>query len=192
MAAASLQGGPQGMSAVLGLDETEVAGVLASCQKAGEVLTVANLNAPGQVVISGHQPALVRAAEELRRAGAKRVMSLSVGGAFHSALMESASQDLNSAIDGAPLTVGKAQAFNVDGRLRTEPDEVRDALKRQLSAPVRWVDCVRSLLAVGVSRFIEVGPGGTLSAMGRRISSDAQWVPVNDIAGASQLTLATV
>jgi [acyl-carrier-protein] S-malonyltransferase len=119
-------------------------------------------------------------------------MSLSVGGAFHSTLMESASQDLNSAIDGAPLTVGKAQAFNVDGKLRTEPDEVRDALKRQLSAPVRWVDCVRSLLAVGVSRFIEVGPGGTLSAMGRRISSEAQWVPVNDIAGASQLTFATV
>jgi [acyl-carrier-protein] S-malonyltransferase len=171
MAAASSP--DQGMSAVLALDEEAVQGVL---REAGEeVAVVANLNAPGQVVLSGHRAALERLAEPLRAAGARRVMPLAVGGAFHSPLMAAAATRLEAAIDGAPLVAGRPQAFNVDGRVRTAPDEVRAALKAQLTAPVRWMDCVATLTALGATRFVELGPGSTLAGLGRRIQGDASW-----------------
>jgi [acyl-carrier-protein] S-malonyltransferase len=184
--AAAAGGEPQGMSAVLGLDGAvveavleEVAGAGTGGGPAGSVVVAANLNAPGQVVISGHLAALEAAAEPLRRAGARRVMPLSVGGAFHSPLMAAAAAELAEAIDAAPLRpAALPQAFDVDGAIRTQPGEVRDALRRQLTSAVRWVDCVQTLAGLGCDRFVEVGPGAALAAMGRRILPEASWASV--------------
>ncbi|HEV3230686.1 MAG TPA: ACP S-malonyltransferase [Candidatus Dormibacteraeota bacterium] len=210
--AVAADGEPQGMSAVLGLDEAAVLAAIgphaagaapgaaggdhggmprdpdqAQASAAPGVVVAANLNAPGQVVISGHLAALAWAAERLKAAGAKRVMPLSVGGAFHSPLMASAAADLGSAIDAAPLRAGRPQAFNLDGRIRSEPGEVRDALRRQLTSAVRWIDCVRSLAALGCDRFVEIGPGAALTAMGKRILPDSTWVSIGDAGAARTL-----
>lgn len=175
MAAASSAG--QGMSAVLAMDGARVEDVLRGVE-AG-VVVVANHNAPGQVVISGELAAIEKAAERLRAAGAKRVMPLAVGGAFHSPLMAAAADRLGLALDGAPLVDGRPQAFNVDGAIRTEAAEIRAALRAQLTSAVRWTDCVATLTGMGVDRFVELGAGGTLTAMGKRIAPDAAWVAVS-------------
>ncbi|HEV1996642.1 MAG TPA: acyltransferase domain-containing protein, partial [Candidatus Dormibacteraeota bacterium] len=112
----------QAMSAVLALDEAQVQAVLAGASEG--VAVIANLNAPGQVVISGERVALDALAEPLKRAGARRVMPLAVGGAFHSPLMAAAATRLGAAIDAAPLREGRPQAFNIDGMVRTLPLEI--------------------------------------------------------------------
>ncbi len=165
----------QGMSAVLALEEAAVAAAIDTHREDGLVAVVANFNAPGQVVVSGHTALLERLVEPLKAAGARRVMGLQVGGAFHSPLMAAAAERLAAAIDEAPLHDGSPQAFNIDGRVRTAVPEIAAALKGQLTAPVRWVECVRSLAALGVDQFFELGPGSTLSALGRRILPDASW-----------------
>lgn len=178
----------QGMSAVLAMDGPEVSAAVAGLAGPGEVLVVANENAPGQVVISGHIAVLERAAERLRAAGARRVMPLQVGGAFHSPLMAAAAERLGAALDAAPLAPGLPQAFNVDGRIRIQPTEVRAALREQLTSAVRWTACIRTLVEVGVQRFVELGPGSTLSALGRRIDGEREWLAVSDASGAAALT----
>jgi [acyl-carrier-protein] S-malonyltransferase len=174
LAMAEAASGPgQGMSAVLGADESAVEAALAGGD--GGVAVVANINAPGQVVISGHLAALEAAGERLKAAGARRVMPLAVAGAFHSPLMADAAARLGHAIDAAPLAPGKPQAFNVDGAIRTRPEDVAAALRAQLTSPVRWTACVETLVGAGVDRFLELGPGTTLTAMGKRINPDVAW-----------------
>ncbi|MHB8508745.1 MAG: ACP S-malonyltransferase [Candidatus Dormibacteria bacterium] len=176
--AAASAGGSQGMSAVLGLDGTAVTAALEKVDDALGVVTVANFNAPGQVVLSGHLAALQAAAEVLKASGARRVIGLPVGGAFHSPLMGAAAGRLATAIDAAPFQEGNPQVFNVDAAVHTSPDEVRAALKAQLMAPVRWVECIEVMARAGCDRFVEFGPSGTLCAMGRRISASATWESV--------------
>ena len=174
LAMAEAAAGPgQGMSAVLGADEEAVAGALAGGDEG--VAVVANINAPGQVVISGHLVALEAAGERLKAAGARRVVPLAVAGAFHSPLMADAAARLGHAIDVAPLSAGKPQAFNLDGEIRTQPVEVAEALRAQLTSPVRWTACVETLVREDVDRFLEIGMGGTLTAMGKRINPGLEW-----------------
>ena len=164
----------QAMSAVLALDEAQVQAVLDA--NAGDgVAVIANINAPGQVVISGDRPTLESLAEPLKAAGARRVMPLAVGGAFHSPLMSAAAERLGTAIDAAPFRDGRPQAFNVDGQLRQLPLEIAAALRDQLTAPVRWVDCIETLGGLGADHFVELGPGSTLAGLGRRILPGATW-----------------
>jgi [acyl-carrier-protein] S-malonyltransferase len=177
MAEAAAGADGQGMSAVLGADEDQVAAALAPAE--GEVAVLANVNAPGQVVISGHLSALAAAGERLKAAGARRVMPLAVGGAFHSPLMADAGARLGRAIAAAPIGPGRPQAFNVDGRIHTEAAEIAEALRAQLTSPVRWTDCVKTLVTFGVDRFLELGPGNTLTAMGKRINPDVTWSAVS-------------
>ena len=185
MAEAAAAATGQGMSAVLGADEDAVAAVLAGVE--GGVAVVANINAPGQVVISGHLAVLEATAGALKAAGARRVMPLAVAGAFHSPLMASAAARLERAIDSAPIGPGRPQAFNVDGGIRTEPAAIAAALRAQLTSPVRWTTCVETLVGEGVDRFLELGPGGTLTAMGKRINPEVDWA-----AASSLTTLADV
>jgi [acyl-carrier-protein] S-malonyltransferase len=185
MAAAAEAAGGQGMSAVLGADEEAVAAALAGID--GGVAVVANVNAPGQVVISGHLAALEVAAEPLRAAGARRVMPLAVAGAFHSPLMAGAAARLERAIDAAPIGRGAPQAFNVDGRIRTEPAEIAAALRAQLTSTVRWTSCVEALVGEGVDRFLELGPGSTLTAMGKRINPGVDWAAASSLAALAQV-----
>ena len=187
LAMAEAASGPgQGMSAVLGATEEAVASALSGDSGDG-VAVVANINAPGQVVISGHLAALEAAGERLKAAGARRVMPLAVAGAFHSPLMADAAARLGRAIDAVPLTAGNPQAFNIDGSIRTEPGEIAEALRAQLTSPVRWTACVETLAKAGVDRFLELGPGTTLTAMGKRINPELSWT-----AAASPMALAEV
>ena len=172
MAMAEASSEAQGMSAVLGLD---AAAVEAAIDGVPGTVVVANHNAPGQLVISGERVSIVAAGERLKAAGAKRVIPLTVAGAFHSPLMAAASERLGAALDRAPLVDGRPQAFNVDGAIRTAADQVRGALRAQLTSAVHWTDCVRSLLELGVDRFLELGSGTTLTAMGKRIAPAAGW-----------------
>ncbi|GAC1333641.1 MAG: ACP S-malonyltransferase [Candidatus Dormibacteria bacterium] len=174
LAMAAASSAEQGMSAVLALSEAQVQAVIDAHPGAG-VTVVANLNAPGQVVISGHLERLGALVEPLRAAGARRTLALPVGGAFHSPLMTAAASRLGSAIDRAEFTTGRPQAFNIDGQVRTEPAAVASALKAQLTGAVRWVDCVHTLVELGAERFLELGPGSTLAALGRRIASALEW-----------------
>lgn len=187
MAAAASPG--QGMYAVLAMDGSRVAEVLAEVGR--DDVVVANINAPGQVVLSGALEGLDAAAEALRAAGARKVIPLTVGGAFHSPLMRPAAERLDAALSAAPLRDGATpQAFNVDGELRTNAEEIRAALRAQLTASVRWTDCVQTLVASGCDTFLEVGAGTTLSAMGKRIAPGARWLAAGDAeaAGAVPLT----
>ena len=175
LAMASASRPTQGMSAVLALTEEQVRQVMEDNPGEG-VAVVANLNAPGQVVISGDRDRLEQLAEPLKAAGARRAMPLAVGGAFHSPLMATASDRLGAAIDAAPFRAGRPQAFNIDGRVRREPADITAALRAQLTGAVRWIDCVESLAGLGADHFLELGPGSTLAALGKRIAPGATWV----------------
>ena len=172
---------PGAMAAVLGLDGERVQ---AACKEAStglDLAVAANLNAPDQTVISGDPAAVERAGAVCKAAGAKRVLPLKVGGAFHSPLMAPAAKGLASALADARFA---APAFpvvaNASAREVTDPAEARRLLAEQLTAPVRWVECVQTLarLAPG-ARFIEIGPGAVLSGLLKRMLPEATSVSLS-------------
>ncbi len=160
------------MAAVIGLDADVVEAVCQSESGGGHVVVAANFNAPDQTVISGDPDAIERAAEQLRAAGAKRVLPLKVSGAFHSPLMMPAQIGLRNELDEIDL---RDPAFpviaNVTGDTVTTADEARRRLGEQLTAPVRWVASMRraATLVDGDTSFVEIGPGNVLAGLLRRI-----------------------
>jgi [acyl-carrier-protein] S-malonyltransferase len=166
---------PGTMAAVLGLDDEAVEHACreASGGDAG-VVVAANLNAPGQTVISGDVAAVGRAGELLRAAGARRVLPLSVSGAFHSPLMQEAEEGLRAALEEVPF---RDPAFAVVSNARAEPvreaARARELLVEQLTSPVRWVASVLAVTGEGTRHFVELGPGSVLTGLLRRIHSDA-------------------
>ena len=165
--------GQGAMSAILGLDE---AGVTQACQEAaeGEVVSPANLNAPGQVVIAGTAAAVARAGARARALGAKRAIPLQVSAPFHCALMKPAEErlapELRAVASRAPNVPVVA---NVDAQPKRTAPEAIEALIRQVSSPVRWEDVVRRLASEGVTAYVEVGPGAVLSGLVKKIARDA-------------------
>jgi [acyl-carrier-protein] S-malonyltransferase len=156
------------MAAVIGLEREKMAQVVA---QAGEVGTVvlANLNMLDQIVISGEAVAVQRAGELAQEAGAKRVLPLNVSGAFHSPLMQPATERLHEALAEADVRAAQVPVVNnVDALPRTQPDELRQALVAQLTSSVRWDDCLKAMVAAGATTFVEVGPGKVLTNMLRR------------------------
>jgi [acyl-carrier-protein] S-malonyltransferase len=146
------------------------------------VVSPANLNSPNQTVISGAADAVHRVADLCKQAGAKRAVMLAVSAPFHCALMEPAQKAL--ATDLEALVFNDPQfpvAANVDARLITRRAEARDCLIRQVTAPVRWVECIQLLAAQDVTRFIEVGPGKVLTGLMRQIldKSDSGRITLN-------------
>lgn len=161
--------GQGAMAAILGLDDEQVA---AACREAsrGQVVSPANFNAPGQVVIAGHRDAVARAVEAAKARGARRAVVLGVSVPSHCGLMEDAVDHLRERLLHLDISPGEIPVFhNVDGRTREEPDEVRQALVQQLCEPVRWTDCIRAISAIGVTEFIEMGPGKVLTGLMGRI-----------------------
>lgn len=162
---------PGAMSAVLGLDPDSVTAACEEASGADGVAVAANLNSPDQVVISGDPAAVARAGEGCKARGAKRVVPLKVSGAFHSPLMAPAVPGLDAALAAAPFG---APAFPVVANASAEPvrtaADARRLLSAQLTAPVRWIDCMRAAadLAPGAT-FIELGPGSVLSGLLRKI-----------------------
>jgi [acyl-carrier-protein] S-malonyltransferase len=175
--------GEGAMAAILGLDE---AGVTAACRAAaaelpGRVVSPANLNAPGQVVIAGHADAVARAGELARAGGARRVIPLAVSAPFHCALMKPAEERL--AVDLQQLSVSDPRipvVANVDAEPKRRAAEAVEALVRQVAAPVRWQDVVTRLVSEGTTRFVEIGPGSVLAGLIRKIDRSVPVISVGD------------
>ena len=165
--------GQGAMSAILGLDE---AGVTQACQEpaVGEVVSPANLTAPGLGVMAGTAAAVARAGERARALGAKRAIPLQVSAPFHCALMKPAEErlapELRAVASRAPNVPVVA---NVDAQPKRTAPEAIEALIRQVSSPVRWEDVVRRLASEGVTAYVEVGPGAVLSGLVKKIARDA-------------------
>lgn len=170
------------MAAVLGLDAETIA---AGCEEAaeGQVCSPANVNSPSQVVIAGNAEAVDRACEILKSKGAKRAIRLNVSAPFHCSLMMPAQERLSA--DLAKLHYGSYQfqiVHNVDAEPRFDSTVVLDALTRQVSSPVLWMQSVRNLISHGVDTFVEVGPGKVLSGLVRQIERDVKTFNVSDTA----------
>ena len=161
---------PGTMAAVLGLDADALERVCEEITDTGEgVVQCANFNAPGQIVISGDTDAVARAGEAAKAAGAKRVVPLPVGGAFHSPLMAYARDGLADALEAAPIRTPRCPVYlNVTARPTTDPDEIRRRLLEQLTAPVRWAQTLEAMRADGAERFVEVGAGNVLAGLVKR------------------------
>jgi [acyl-carrier-protein] S-malonyltransferase len=177
------------MAAVVGLDAAAVEAVCASVRSAGDMVVVANLNAPGQVVVSGSVAAVERAAVLCREHGARRVIPLNVSGAFHSPLMAPAAARFAAAIEAAPRHALRIPVVcNVDGAVVEHARDLPGRLTRQLESPVRWIDCVRGLVDLGAEVLVEVGPGAVLSGLARRIAPAVRTAGVSDLASAAALS----
>lgn len=173
--------GTGAMAAVLGAEVSEVERVCAEASQ-GQVCSTANLNSPNQVVIAGNAQAIDRAMELLKGI-AKRVVKLNVSAPFHCALMKPAQERLGVDLEKVTFSDSKIPVVtNVDAAITTIPAALKDALYRQVSAPVRWVESMELLKKQGIGTFIEVGPGKVLSGLMRQINRDAICLNVEDAA----------
>lgn len=175
------------MAAILGLDVDSVARACVEAAE-GDVVSPANLNAPGQVVIAGTRAAVERAAERATALGARRVLMLPVSAPFHCALMKPAEDRLAPELRALPTSDPRLPIVaNVDAEPKMDRAAAIEALVRQVSAPVRWEDVVRRLASEGVRAYVEVGPGTVLSGLVKKIASDATVVSVEDERGISNV-----
>lgn len=162
------------MAAILGLEETEAQ---ASCDsaRAQGIVQIANLNCPGQIVISGEVQAVEAAMAAAKERGAKAVKKLRVGGAFHSPLMNHAAERMAEALRSATLTAPLVPVVsNVSGQPSKDPEELRRCLLAQMTSSVLWDKSVRSLASLGLTAFVEVGPGKVLTGLVKRIAPEAR------------------
>jgi [acyl-carrier-protein] S-malonyltransferase len=159
---------PSTMAAVLGLADDAVEKV---CTEISGVVVPANYNCPGQLVISGEIPAVEQACKEMQAAGAMKTVMLSVGGAFHSPLMQPAQEVLAQAIANAEIKKPSCPVYqNVVARGVSNPDEIRANLNAQLTGAVRWTQSVQAMLADGATEFVEVGPGKVLQGLVKKVN----------------------
>ena len=174
--------GDGAMAAILGLSPSDVAEI---CKKAaaGEVVSPANLNSPDQIVISGNAAAVKRAVEIASQSGAKRAVMLPVSAPFHCALMAPAQKRLEPDLRAAKFSdLRFPLVTNVDAEAVTKGNEAREALVRQVTQPVRWLDSVREMIESGVAAFVEVGPGKVLAGLLRQIDRSVRCINVEDAA----------
>jgi len=178
------------MMAVMGLSLDAVRDVIEKAHSAG-IVEIANLNCPGQIVISGEVDALDAARRVAEEAGAKRVVELKVSGPFHSSLMKSASEMFEDYLKQCEISVPQV-AFvpNVTGRVTSDPEEIRFLLGMQIYRSVLWEDSVRHLIEFGCDRFVEVGPGKVLAGLMRRIDRDVDVISVGDPDGVEKAVAA--
>ena len=193
---------PGGMAAVIGMDaETlqeicreataqSVANLARDAHPGQGQVTIANFNAPGQIVISGEQGALNLAMELAKARGAKRVIPLAVSGAFHSPVMQPAATGLAQAIEGADVHKAAIPVIgNIGATPLTEAQAIREELAQQIAAPVQWIRTIEYLVNTGVTTFIEIGPGQALTGMVKRI---AKGVTTMNVSSASDIGKAVV
>ena len=171
------------MSAVLGLDAEKIAEICEKTQQETQkVVSIANYNCPGQIVITGQKEAVELAGTRLADEGARRVVPLKVSGPFHSKMLEGAGAKLGEALE--PVTIHPAQIpyiTNVTADYVTDPSQVKDYLIRQVSSPVRWQQSIERMIADGADTFIEIGPGKTLSGFLRKINRELKAVSIDKL-----------
>ena len=159
-----------GMAAILALSDELVEQI---CAETEGVVVAANYNCPGQLVISGEKAAVEAACVKAKEAGARRALPLPVGGAFHSPLMEPAREELEKAIAEAAFRTPACPIYqNVDAKPHTDPEEIKQNLIAQLTAPVRWTQIVQQMLADGVEQVTELGPGTVLQGLVKKVSAE--------------------
>lgn len=158
---------PSTMAAIIGLDDDVVE---KACAEIDEIVVPANYNTVGQLVISGSVAGIDQACAKLTELGAKRALKLPVGGAFHSPLMEPARVELEAAINGTVVSEPVCPVYqNVSAKAETNPDTIKENLKKQLTAPVKWTQTVVNMIADGAASFTEVGPGTALQGMIKKV-----------------------
>lgn len=166
------------MAAVLGLDDSVVEKICSQIND--DVVVPANFNCPGQIVISGSKTAIERVSPMLKEAGAKRVLPLSVGGAFHSPLMEPARVELAEAIMSTKFQQGICPIYqNVTAQPVSSTDIIRKNLISQLTAPVKWTQTIQNMVAVGITQYVEVGPGTVLQGLVKKIAPTAEAISLD-------------
>ncbi|WP_102346976.1 ACP S-malonyltransferase [Bacillus sp. Marseille-P3661] len=169
------------MAAVLGMEETELKEVTDEVTEKGNVVQLANLNCPGQIVISGSKQGVVAAADLAKEKGAKRVIPLDVSGPFHSILMKPAAEKFSAILD--EITIKNAEVpviANVTANEIIENVEIKEKLIEQLYSPVRWSESVETMLAKGVDTFIEIGPGKVLSGLVKKVNRRVNTYAISD------------
>jgi [acyl-carrier-protein] S-malonyltransferase len=163
---------PSTMAAVLGMEDSKVEEI---CSTIDGIVVAANYNCPGQLVISGEIEAVNKACEALKAAGAKRALVLPVGGAFHSPLMEPARVELEAAINATHFSMPICPVYqNVTASAVSNPEEIKKNLIAQLTAPVRWTQSVKQMVADCATIFIEVGPGKVLQGLVKKIAPEVE------------------
>ena len=182
------------MCALIGIDVDAATAVCEeTASETGEVVVVANHNAPGQLVISGSRAGVEAAAQLALSRGARRAIPLNVSGAFHSPLMAAAASRFGVALDAVAIADPEPPVVcNVDARAAHSATELRDRLREQLTSPVRWIECVERLAELGAATLIEVGPGSVLTGLAKRIAPGVRAVSVNSLETASRLDVALV
>ncbi len=178
--------GDGAMAAILGLDADQVSTACAETMTSlpGRVVSAANLNAPGQVVIAGHADAVARASERAKDLGAKRAIPLAVSAPFHCALMKPAEDRLAPELRALPTSDPKIPVVaNVDAEPKRDARGAIDALIRQVSSPVRWEQAVRRLIAEGATTFVELGPGSVLAGLIKKIDRGVTVMSIEDEQG---------
>lgn len=168
------------MAAVLALDAAKIEEI---CEKTEGVVSIANYNCPGQIVITGEEAAVERACEALKAAGAKRTVRLNVSGPFHSPMLKEAGEKLSEVLaDVELLPFDTPYIANVTADYVTSVEGIKELLCRQVSSSVRWQQSVERMIADGVDTFVEMGPGKTLSGFMRKISRDVKMVNIENMA----------
>jgi [acyl-carrier-protein] S-malonyltransferase len=188
--------GTGAMAAILGMDTQQV---IAGCAQAqatfvldsGEVVEAANFNDPAQTVIAGSKAAVEKACEILKAAGAKRALPLPVSAPFHSSLMLPAAEKLKERLATTPIAAPTiAVVNNIDVAVKTDANEIREALYRQAFGPVRWVECVAAIKARGAHTLVECGPGKVLAGLTKRIDAELTGLPLFDPATLAEVKAA--
>lgn len=179
---------PEGgaMTAVLGLDASQIEKI---CQETEGLVSIANYNCPGQIVITGEAGAVAKAAESLSAAGAKRCVPLNVSGPFHSAMLAGAGEKLGEVLNHVAIQdISVPYLANVTADYVTDKEQVKGLLMKQVSSSVKWQQSVERMIADGVDIFIEIGPGKTLSGFMRKINKEVTTLNIEKVEDLEKLT----
>jgi [acyl-carrier-protein] S-malonyltransferase len=169
------------MAAILGMDREKLEEVVKAASTPEEPVELANINCPGQIVISGKTPAVKKAAERTKAEGAKRAVFLEVSGPFHSSLMKPAAEKFAGFLAGFPLRDPEIPVIaNVTAKPVRDGEQIRKSLIEQLYSPVLWEDSIRTLIGLGVDTFVEIGPGKVLTGLVKKIDRSAKAVSIHD------------
>ncbi|MEK3734515.1 MULTISPECIES: ACP S-malonyltransferase [Paenibacillus] len=185
---AAVPGGRGAMAAVLGADREALAGLCRSISDAGQLVELANMNCPGQIVISGTAEGVAAASERVKEAGGKRAIPLEVSGPFHSSLMKEAADRLAHKLKEASFQEAAVPVVaNVTARPVTEAGAIRDLLVEQVYSPVLWQDSVEWMISQGVDTFVEIGPGNVLGGLIKKIDKSVSTIQINSLEGIDKL-----
>ncbi|MEC0202077.1 ACP S-malonyltransferase [Paenibacillus lautus] len=185
---AAVPGGQGAMAAVLGADREALSELCKSITAEGHVVELANMNCPGQIVISGSAQGVAAAAERVKEAGGKRAIPLEVSGPFHSTLMKEAANRLAGKLEQAAFNTPSVPVVaNVTARPVEDAADIRGLLVEQVYSPVLWHDSVEWMIAQGVDTFVEIGPGSVLSGLIKKIDKSVKVINVNSLDSVSSL-----